>query len=325
MATQHPGGGSQEDEVIVIVDDDDDVDDDGGDGGDGSGGEGDSARLGTKRDSACVDETSTKEEAEENVAKKPKSLKSSSAEHDDVAPPQAQSVFAGSSSSSSSAASTKLTAAKRPTVITKPGLRLRQWKLFSKEAFRLFAKLEASGEVDYYPKSMTRVQVFGKWHETHRRTTAYGDAGLAYSFSGCRVPCKPWTPLLLDLKTQAEAACQPPKPFNFVLVNRYKDGADFIGKHRDDERELDAACPIASLTFGQTRDFVLHHAHVVQKRGKHTKMVPVTVTLASGTLLTMDPPTNTHWYHSVPKRAPAKVPGVRINLTFRRLDPAKAK
>ena len=47
--------------------------------------------------------------------------------------------------------------------------------------------------------------------------------------------------------------------YNFVLVIRYKDGGDRMGEHKDDEKELDENVPIASLTFGAERDFVLRH------------------------------------------------------------------
>lgn len=46
-------------------------------------------------------------------------------------------------------------------------------------------------------------------------------------------------------------------------------------------------------------------------------MAPVKLQLASGSLLLMNPPTNTYWYHSLPRRAAVLRP--RINLTFRRI------
>ncbi len=44
-----------------------------------------------------------------------------------------------------------------------------------------------------------------------------------------------------------------------VFVDRYNDGNDKMGEHKDDEKELDPQAPIASLSFGQARDFVLRH------------------------------------------------------------------
>ena len=48
----------------------------------------------------------------------------------------------------------------------------------------------------------------------------------------------------------------------FVYFQRYKDGNDCIGEHRDDEKDLVEDSPIASLSLGQTRDFIFKHAQV---------------------------------------------------------------
>lgn len=114
-------------------------------------------------------------------------------------------------------------------------------------------------------------------------------------------------------------------PAEGVLLNtRYKDGEDHIGEHRDDEKELDPLCPIASVSLGAPRDFVFRHRDA---RGRHScrQIEPVKLELAHGSLLLMNPPTNTFWYHSVPVRKKVLFP--RINLTFRRilLDNKKTK
>lgn len=97
---------------------------------------------------------------------------------------------------------------------------------------------------------------------------------------------------------------------------RYKDGHDHMGEHRDDERELDPLCPIASVSLGAVRDFVFRHR---ESRGKQCRrqINPVKLELAHGSLLLMNSPTNTHWYHSLPARKRVLTP--RINLTFRRI------
>nr|CAI5837814.1 unnamed protein product [Callosobruchus analis] len=104
--------------------------------------------------------------------------------------------------------------------------------------------------------------------------------------------------------------------YNFVLINRYRSGKDHIGEHRDAEKDLDKNTPIASISLGQQRNFVLKHG---QSRGKNkTKNVsPVKLVLEHGSILLMNPPTNDVWYHSLPPSKTA--PGVRINLTFRKI------
>lgn len=111
----------------------------------------------------------------------------------------------------------------------------------------------------------------------------------------------------VDISLPAECVC---------LYTRYKDGQDHIGEHRDDEKELAPLCPIASVSLGAPRDFIFRHRDT---RGKpiHRQIEPVKLELAHGSLLLMNSPTNTFWYHSLPVRKKITLP--RINLTFRRI------
>ncbi|XP_041792919.1 DNA oxidative demethylase ALKBH2 isoform X2 [Chelmon rostratus] len=184
--------------------------------------------------------------------------------------------------------------------------------LFSKEeADRLFKQLE---EEVVYATEEARVQLFGKVHNIPRKQATYGEAGLTYTYSGVtRLACQ-WTPTLEYIRDSVTKATG--QTFNFVLVNRYKDGQDHMGEHRDDEKELDPLCPIASVSLGAARDFIFRHRDA---RGKQVRrqIEPVKLELAHGSLLLMNSPTNTFWYHSLPVRK--KVSQPRINLTFRRI------
>lgn len=187
--------------------------------------------------------------------------------------------------------------------------------LFGKaEADEIFQELEK--EVEYFTGALARVQVFGKWHSVPRKQATYGDTGLTYTFSGLSLSPKPWIPVLERVRDRVSLVTG--QTFNFVLINRYKDGQDHIGEHRDDERELALGSPIASVSFGACRDFVFRHK---DSRGKHPsrRLEVVRLQLAHGSLLMMNHPTNTHWYHSLPVRK--KVLAPRVNLTFRKILP----
>ncbi|XP_021019208.1 DNA oxidative demethylase ALKBH2 [Mus caroli] len=189
--------------------------------------------------------------------------------------------------------------------------------LFRKaEADKIFRELEQ--EVEYFTGALAKVQVFGKWHSVPRKQATYGDAGLTYTFSGLTLTPKPWIPVLERVR---DRVCEVTgQTFNFVLVNRYKDGCDHIGEHRDDERELAPGSPIASVSFGACRDFIFRHKDSRGKRPRRTVEV-LRLQLAHGSLLLMNPPTNTHWYHSLPIRKRVLAP--RVNLTFRKILPTK--
>lgn len=185
--------------------------------------------------------------------------------------------------------------------------------LFGKaEADEILRELEQ--EVEYFTGALARVQVFGKWHSVPRKQATYGDAGLTYTFSGLTLSPKPWIPVLERVRDRVSLVTG--QTFNFVLVNRYKDGCDHIGEHRDDERELASGSPIASVSFGACRDFFFRHK---DSRGKNPsrRVEAVRLPLAHGSLLMMNHPTNTHWYHSLPVRK--KVLAPRVNLTFRKI------
>ncbi|CAH1792443.1 unnamed protein product [Owenia fusiformis] len=190
-------------------------------------------------------------------------------------------------------------------------LSLEHCQLFSNsEASDLLLKCEE--QLEYNTGHLAKVQIFGKWIDIPRKQVAHGDDGLSYKFSGNCIPALPWTPLLTEIRDKITEITG--HKFNFVLINRYKDGCDHMGEHRDDEKELKDGAPIASLTLGQQRDFIFKHA---DSRGKNAKrkIPPVVVELTHGMLLMMKYPTNKYWYHSLPVRK--KALGLRINMTFR--------
>ncbi|KAH3888834.1 DNA oxidative demethylase ALKBH2-like [Dreissena polymorpha] len=179
-----------------------------------------------------------------------------------------------------------------------------------KNADRILEECERC--LSYNEGQLAKVQIYGKWHDIPRKQVAHGDEGLAYSFSNNTVPARPWTPFLSAIRDVISQ--KTGYNFNFVLINRYKDGQDHMGEHRDDEKDLVFGHPIASLSLGQSRDFLFKHADA---RGKNAtrSIETVKILLEHGSLLMMKHPTNVFWYHSLPQRK--RLMNVRINMTFR--------
>ena len=146
------------------------------------------------------------------------------------------------------------------------------------------------------------VVVYGKRYLQPRLTAWYGEA--SYTYSGLTLQPLPLTPLLAQLRTAVEQATG--RRYNSVLLNYYRDGADSMGMHSDDEPELGPQPVIASLSYGATRTFILRH-----KRSKRT----VKLDLTDGSLLLMAGTLQAHWQHGINKTA--KLVGPRLNLTFR--------
>lgn len=152
------------------------------------------------------------------------------------------------------------------------------------------------------------IRVFGKTHPIPRLQVFQGEAGLCYRYSHLSLTSQPWHPQVEALRTRLQQVCQT--PFNCVLINYYRNGADRMGWHSDDEPELGHNPVIASVSLGATRRFVMRHRY--QKT-----VAKLDLTLEHGSLLLMAGRTQHFWQHALPASKP--VQQGRINLTFRYL------
>jgi alkylated DNA repair dioxygenase AlkB len=123
---------------------------------------------------------------------------------------------------------------------------------------------------------------------------------LNYRYSGLDHSCCGWFDALLPIRDRLADVFG--LHTNLALLNRYRDGSDHMGWHRDDERGHGPR--VASLSLGATRRFLVRIPGEDRSRR---------IDLAAGSLLIMDgrlrhrlPPTR----QSVDER---------INLTFRHI------
>jgi alkylated DNA repair dioxygenase AlkB len=188
-------------------------------------------------------------------------------------------------------------------VVQRAGLALRYWRHWLADADVVQKQLLA-----LVPWTQDMITMWGKTHPIPRLTCWMGDPGCHYTYSGVNNPIQPWIPAVQVLRQQVEATvgCR----FNSLLLNHYRDGRDKLDWHADDEPELDAHQPIASLSLGVARSFRLK-PRLPDGLGHEG----LTYELGGGDLLVMDPPTQQHWLHQVPQRL--RVSESRINLTFR--------
>lgn len=146
--------------------------------------------------------------------------------------------------------------------------------------------------------------IFGKT-VLQPRLCAWAGA-IPYKFSGQTLEARNPTPTLAALTSKLLEAL--PHPFNHVVVNRYRDGQDWIAGHSDNERELGYRPLIAAISLGAPRRFDLH-----RKKGKRR----VRLQLEHGSLLVMGGSCQHTWRHALPKQASVTEP--RLNLTWRQL------
>lgn len=158
------------------------------------------------------------------------------------------------------------------------------------------------------PWRQDKIVVYGKEYDVPRLQQWYGDSEKAYTFSGIKMEPLPWTESLRELKGLVEEVCDT--KFNSVLLNHYRNGDDTVGWHADDEYELGYHPVIASVSLGETRDFVLRKNSDYKEK--------LTIPLTDGSLLLMSGATQKSWQHSLPRRKGILNP--RINLTFRKIS-----
>ena len=155
------------------------------------------------------------------------------------------------------------------------------------------------------------VTLFGKTHITTRKIVWMGDTGADYQYSGHVRQTVPWSDIVFHVKQKIEqslAEIGVIANFNTCLLNYYPSGADGMGYHADDEKELGHQPVIASLSLGATRKFVFKHKKTQDK---------VELYLESGQLVVMHGDTQTFWKHTITKTK--TVDTGRISLTFRHM------
>jgi alkylated DNA repair dioxygenase AlkB len=188
--------------------------------------------------------------------------------------------------------------------------------------------LDEQSELHYYPEFLNseaaafffeklrtelqwqqeKIRLFGKEHWQPRLLAWYADPGVQYTYSGITHHPLLWSENLLKIKTLIEKEIGT--GLNSALANLYRNGADSMGWHSDDEKELGPEPLIASISLGAERRFLFRPRKGIIAAKKD-------FLLPSGSLLIMRGRTQEHFQHAVPKTA--KLVGERINLTFRNI------
>ena len=159
------------------------------------------------------------------------------------------------------------------------------------------------GVLNETPWETHHFKIFGKVIEMPRRI-AY--AGLHdYQYSGVHHRAVPMTEVVSALRRRIFALSGI--PFNAVLINLYRDGADSMGWHADDDYESGGFPQVASVSLGEPRRFAVRSR--VGERESYRFILP------NGSLLIMGANAQHRWQHALPKMKRVTKP--RINLTFR--------
>ena len=159
---------------------------------------------------------------------------------------------------------------------------------------------EIENKLIKYPK----IKIFNKEATQHRCIGFFSNDSIGYYYSGQLAKSQPLENNLLKLleiinnKFTAD--------FNGILINKYQDGNDYIGKHSDDEKNL-GNIGVISISYGGTRKFRI--------RNKNGKRV-MDINLESGSIIHMGGDFQKEFTHEIPIEK--KVKSERYSFTFRK-------
>lgn len=184
------------------------------------------------------------------------------------------------------------------------------------EAARLQAEIVRSISWEQH-----EIVIFGKKHPSPRLTAFVADKGVSYAYSGIHMSGDGWPAVLASLRDRVSEAVGT--TFNSVLLNLYRDGADSMGYHSDDEPELGPEPVIASVSMGGVRRFRMKPRRTEGGQNVRGQIVggdevynkDTVCDLPHGSLLLMKGPSQRSFKHAVMKTKKSVAP--RLNLTFR--------
>ena len=132
---------------------------------------------------------------------------------------------------------------------------------------------------------------------------------VPYHYSGQTLFPVPPGPVLQKLWTEVET--RETLSFNHVVINYYRDGADNVGMHADDEPELGENPTIVAVSLGAKRRFIL------ERKRKPRGEPRTSLWLGHGSYMVMGGSLQHTWRHALPKVKGEC--GPRLNITFRNL------
>jgi alpha-ketoglutarate-dependent dioxygenase alkB family protein 2 len=165
------------------------------------------------------------------------------------------------------------------------------------------------------PWMVQQIKVAGKYYMPMRETLGFSDKTSTNliqerSFYGLTYP-EYFERIRNDLQSiimNSISEMQQIPEMNYTWGNRYRDGCDKVGKHKDNEKWHSRVDPIISVSFGDYRHFDIYDDYKKIER----------IDLGFGDIFLMMPGFQQLYYHAVPIQK--SVTGSRINLTFRTID-----
>ena len=160
----------------------------------------------------------------------------------------------------------------------------KNWYKLSEDKFNILWNLR--------PQEDTYIKIFGKSIKIPRKNKLFSIDNSSYTYSGQTMHANNLNEYPILLKIFNLFNRKTGYNYNAILVNWYKDGSEYIGKHSDDENGLDVENGIWSLSFGSARNFNIHK--------KNTNKLLKKIVLEDGDLIGMCGNFQKELKHSLP-------------------------
>lgn len=161
---------------------------------------------------------------------------------------------------------------------------------------------EIDGLLDHRPT----IVIYGKVAHQNRSVSFFSDESIGYRYSNQMAKSKPLTESLKALMCYINGLFGA--EFNGILINKYENGEESIGKHSDDEKALDKTAGVVAISVGSVRKFRIRD----KKTGDIVKDVPT----ESCKIIQMWGDFQKEFTHEIPVEK--KVRGTRYSFTFRK-------
>jgi alkylated DNA repair dioxygenase AlkB len=149
------------------------------------------------------------------------------------------------------------------------------------------------------------IYMWGKECTQHRSIGFFTNGNGGYNYSSSKTPAIPLNEEMGELLEWMNARFD--SNFNGILVNKYKDGNDYIGKHSDDMRGVDESCGVICISYGACRKF--------RVREKPSGQIVKDLITNSSQMIQMKGKFQEEFTHEIPMEK--KVREARYSFTFR--------
>ena len=151
------------------------------------------------------------------------------------------------------------------------------------------------------------IMMYGKLRHQRRNVGFYSDTSTGYNYRSTKTSAMPLHSWMRTLLLYVNAKYK--HEFNGILINKYNNGEEYIGRHSDDKRGLDKIVGVVAISYGATRIFRI--------RDKKTKQIKLDVPITHGSVLQMAGGFQKEYTHEIPiDKKNKKMP--RYSLTFRK-------